>query len=113
MKLDPGYYKIAPKRQLLSSSCHYLRVFVRNKVKYFQLDHAPPELASKVEMDYLDHYKIVKKIINPIQVNKLSFKLTWIDEDGDHFEMGGTGSHILDSILKNFPRVAKAFKVFD
>lgn len=112
MKIDPGYYKIE-KKGSFDSSYHYMRVFIKNKVKYFQIGNSIPQEADKVEEDIIHYYKLVKRIRQPIQVRKLEIKLSWSDEDGDLFEMNAKSRPVLDNIFELFPRVKKAFDGFD
>ena len=111
MKIDPGYYKIE-KRGNFENSFHYMRVFVKNKIKYFQIDNGIASEADKVEDDIIHYYRLVKQVKRPVQINKLRIQLSWTDEDGDPFELNAVSRPVLDNIFELFPRLKKAFDGF-
>ena len=47
MNLDVGYYNIKSKSRRASNTFHYLRVFVKDKNKYVQIDDGTHEEANE------------------------------------------------------------------
>ena len=111
MRIEPGYYKVRVKKGYFGQTTyHYLRVFVKDKSKFLQLDHGLPQKAEENEEGIIQDYVIVKKITRPIEIHKVQVMIKWKDEDGDSFEMGARNSYVLDRIFQLFPRLRKAFE---
>lgn len=110
MKIDPGYYKIRHKESHFGKNVQYMRVFVKEGVKYFQIDHGSEEKAADREEDIAACYDILKRITKPITINRLSLTLNWTDEDGDEFKLTARNSYVLNRIFELFPRLKKAWE---
>lgn len=112
MKLDPGYYKIGWKGNLLEMEVHYLHVFRSKGKLYYQLDHTDPLEAEKYEGQLGEsRVKVLKRITRPIMINNLTVKLSFEDEDGDTFKFTARTEQVLNNIFQKFPRIAKSFRV--
>ena len=110
MNLDTGYYKIKIRSRRASNSFHYLRVFMKGKKKYVQIDDGIPQEANKEVSILLESYSLVKRIRrhNPIQVNNSVMTVSWNDEDGDPFELKMRNIQTFKKALDLFPRLKKA-----
>jgi len=62
MNLEVGYYKIKSRRRRASNVFHYLRVFIKDKKKYIQIDDGTPEEANAEMQILLESYRLVKRI---------------------------------------------------
>ncbi len=113
MQIQPGYYKIKIKGWSRDFPNHYLRVFIKDKIKYLQIDHGIPTEAEKCEEEVTMQYEIVKRLTpgTPIQVNQLMISISWVDEDKDLFEFQVRNIHAFERVLRLFPRVARALGV--
>ena len=110
MNLDVGYYKIKSKSRRASNAFHYLRVFVKDKNKYAQIDDGDPEEANDDMQILLESYTLIKKIThhNPVDVSNAVITISWSDEDSDPFEMKMRNIQTFKNAFKLFPRLAKA-----
>lgn len=112
MTLDPGYYKLK-RGTTMFSSYHFLRVFIKDGNKYFQLDHGIEELVHKnTARDLHDHgYQIEKKYtrLSPPQYNKVRARIEFEDEEGCKYELVASNGFVLDHIFRLFPRLKKHF----
>lgn len=111
MKFDLGYYKVKIEKGYFGSSFHYMRVFVKEKVRYIQMDHGLPQRADKCEEEMIQRYKLIKKITKPVEINQLKVMVKWKDEDGDEFTLIAKDNYVLYRIFELFPRLAKVFGV--
>ncbi len=107
MKLDAGYYKIKSRAGYFSKF-HYLRVYIKNGKRYYQIDHGQPQEENTNEAQLLEGYEIVKKILNPIQVKNPCLTISFEDEDRDSFILRARNDYSFKRIITFFPRVAKA-----
>jgi len=112
MNLDVGYYKIKSKSRRASNAFHYLRVFVKDKNKYAQIDDGDPEEANDDMQILLESYTLIKKIThhNPVEVQNAVITISWKDEDEDPFEMKMRNIQVFKNALNLFPRVKKALR---
>lgn len=110
MKLETGFYKIKSKRRLVATY-HYLRVFVKQGKRYYQIDHGLPDEMDKNESYSLNGYEVVKRILRPIEVKNVKLSVEFEDEDGDTFILSGRNLNSVDRIFINFPRVGKALGI--
>jgi hypothetical protein len=110
MNLDPGYYKIKSKSRRASNAFHYLRVFVKNKKKYVQIDDEEPIDATDEMTILLESFTLIKRIThhNPIEVSNAVMTISWSDEDSDPFEMKMRNIQTFKKALNLFPRLKKA-----
>ena len=110
MNLDVGYYKIKSKSRRASNAFHYLRVFVKDKNKYAQIDDGDPEEANDDMQILLESYTLVKRIthLNPIEVSNAVMTISWKDEDEDPFELKMRNIQTFKNALNLFPRLAKS-----
>ena len=106
MNLDVGYYKIKNRSRRASNSFHYLRVFIKGKNKYVQIDDGVPQEADDEMAILLESYKLVKRIThhNPIHVNNAVMTVSWNDEDSDPFEREMRNIQTFKKALDLFPR---------
>ena len=113
MNLDVGFYKIKSKGGRSSNTFHYLRVFVKDKNKYVQIDDEEPVEANDEMAILLESYTLIKRIThhNPVEVNNAVLTISWKDEDEDPFEMKMRNIQVFKNALNLFPRVAKALKL--
>ena len=113
MNLDVGYYKIKSKSRRASNAFHYLRVFVKDKNKYAQIDDGDPEEANDDMQILLESYTLIKKIThhNPVDVSNAVITISWSDEDSDPFVMKMRNIQTFKNAFKLFPRLAKALKL--
>ncbi len=72
-----------------------MRVLVKDRKKYIQIDHSNAEAAERCEVDMVHHYQLVKRIAKPIEINKLRVLVSWKDEEGDEFKMSAANSAVL------------------
>jgi hypothetical protein len=110
MNLDVGYYKIKSKSRRASNAFHYLRVFVKDKNKYAQIDDGDPEEANDEMAILLESYTLIKKIThhNPVEVSNAVMTISWKDEDEDPFELKMRNIQTFKKALTLFPRLKKA-----
>jgi len=110
MNLDVGYYNIKSKSRRASNTFHYLRVFVKDKNKYVQIDDEEPVEANDEMAMLMEPYTLVKKIThhNPVEVNNAVMTISWSDEDSDPFEMRMRNIQPFKNALALFPRIKKA-----
>ena len=113
MNLDVGYYKIKSKSRRASNEFHYLRVFVKDKNKYAQIDDEAPVEANEEMAILLESYTLVKRIThhNPIEVSNAVMTISWKDEDEDPFEMKMRNIQTFKKALNLFLRLKKALKL--
>jgi hypothetical protein len=86
-----------------------LRVLIKNKNKYVQIDDEAPQEANEEMQILLESYTLVKKIThhNPIEVSNTVMTVSWNDED-DPFELKMRNIQTFKNAFKLFPRLAKA-----
>tara|TARA_B110000908_G_scaffold167645_1_gene220963 strand:- start:2595 stop:2870 length:276 start_codon:yes stop_codon:yes gene_type:complete len=86
-----------------------LRVLIKNKNKYVQIDDEAPQEANEEMQILLESYTLVKKIThhNPIEVSNTVMTVSWNDED-DPFELNMRNIQTFKNAFKLFPRLAKA-----
>ena len=110
MNLDVGYYNIKSKSRRASNTFHYLRVFVKDKNKYVQIDDGTHEEANEDMQILLESYTLVKRITphNPVEVSNAVMPISWKDADEDPFEMKIRNIQTLKNAIKLFLRLAKA-----
>jgi len=113
MNLDVGYYNIKSKSRRASNIFHYLRVFVKDKNKYVQIDDGTHEEANEDMQILLESYTLVKRITphNPVELNNAVMTISWSDEDQDPFELKARNIQTFKNALNLFPRVAKALRL--
>ena len=113
MNLDVGYYKIKSKSRRASNAFHYLRVFVKDKNKYAQIDDGDPEEANDDMQILLESYTLIKRIThhNPVDVSNAVITISWSDEDSDPFEMKMRNIQTFKNALNLFPRIKKALSL--
>jgi len=113
MNLDVGYYKIKSKSRRASNAFHYLRVFVKDKKKYVQIDDENPVDATDEMTILLESFTLIKRIThhNPIEVNNAVMTISWSDEDSDPFEMKMRNIQTFKNALALFPRIKKALSL--
>ncbi len=109
MKFEPGYYKVKVKDGYFGTTYHYMRVFVKERKKYIQIDHGFAEEAERCEEDMVHHYQLVKRITKPIEINNLRVLVSWKDEEGHEFKMTAANSAVLQKIFDLFPRLSRVF----
>lgn len=115
MELEPGFYKTKVEGSFYTeASNHYIRVFYKDKKKFVQVDHYPPQefRMGNNEENFLLTHKVVKRLTKqtPIQVNRLSITISWQDEDGDTFTMTAQTRAMFEHNLEQFPRLKKLFE---
>ena len=110
MNLDVGYYKIKNRSRRASNTFHYLRVFIKGKNKYVQIDDGVPQEANDEMAILLESYTLVKRIThrNPIHVNNAVMIVSWNDEDADPFELKMRNIQTFKKALDLFPRLKNA-----
>ena len=110
MNLDVGYYNIKSKSRRASNIFHYLRVFVKDKNKYVQIDDGTHEEANEDMLILLGSYTLVKRITphNPVEVSNAVMPISWKDTDEDPFEMKIRNIQTFKNAIKLFLRLAKA-----
>lgn len=102
--------KAKVRKQLIgSNTCHYLRVFYKDKKKYIQFDHGLPQLAEDNEQDFLEEYHLISRITKPVEVSQIKVSVKWRDEEGE-FLMEARNTYSLKRIFEMFPRVLRALK---
>ncbi|MGY8977400.1 MAG: hypothetical protein ACKVLJ_04475 [Cytophagales bacterium] len=86
-----------------------MRVLIKNKNKYVQIDDEAPQEANEEMQILLESYTLVKKIThhNPIEVSNTVMTVSWNDED-DPFELNMRNIQTFKNAFKLFPRLAKA-----
>ena len=89
-----------------------MRVLIKNKNKYVQIDDEAPQEANEEMQILLESYTLVKKIThhNPIEVSNTVMTVSWNDED-DPFELKMRNIQTFKNAFKLFPRLAKALKL--
>lgn len=107
--METGYYKIRKEKGYFGTSTHYMRVYVKDRKKYIQIDHQYPQEAERVESQIAEQYVVVKKLIKPVEYHRIRMTLTWEDEDGDRFKFEMRNHAVLDAIFQAFPRLKKLF----
>lgn len=112
MTLDPGFYKLE-KGTSPFNTWHYLRVYVKDGQKYYQIDHSLPIEVDKQTASYMhdEGYKILSKISqnNPPQYTKIIAKVEFEDEEGARYKFIARSGTVLEYIFKQFPRLKKRF----
>jgi hypothetical protein len=103
MKL--GYYKVRKD----GDSYHFLRVWVKDGVKYYQVDHGLPEVAnSEREQLYQEDYEVIKEYTqsNPISIKSPRVVIKFKEGETEH-QMEARNWTTVERILRDFPRLAK------
>ncbi len=113
MNLEPGIYKIRKKSSgfRFIPDYHYLIVFVKNRVKYFKVDHGlPQDIKVDDEIWFLEGYEIVKKLSRNQKVayNNVRIEFQWNDEENHPFKLQVRSWGALQNIFKSFPGILKA-----
>lgn len=112
MRLDPGFYKLKRGRGIYATY-HYLRVMIKNRKYFYQIDHGIPQEMSEYDQQVFvtDDFQVLKKIskLSPPKYQSIRFSVSFEDEDGHRFKMAATNRHAFDNILKSFPRLKKLF----
>ena len=113
MNLEVGYYKIKNRSGRAANAFHYLRVFIKNKKKYIQINDDVPQEANDEMAMLFESYTLVKRIThhNPIEVNNVVMTISWNDEDSDPFELRMRNIQTFKNALNLFPRLKKALNV--
>ena len=113
MNLEVGYYKIKNRSSRASNAFYYLRVFIKNKKKYIQINDDVPQQANDEMVMLLESYTLVKRIThhNPVEVNNALMTISWNDEDSDPFELRMRNIQTFKNALNLFPRLKKALNV--
>ena len=106
MKLEPGFYKVEDN-SMFKRTC-YLKVFYKDKVKMFQINHHPPEATTQFGNIPLDGFKLLKRLRRPLTITKFRCTISWHDDDGDEFETSMMNLQVLRGLLEEFPELAKA-----
>ena len=90
-----------------------MRVFVKDKNKYAQIDDGDPEEANDDMQILLESYTLIKKIThhNPVDVSNAVITISWSDEDSDPFEMKMRNIQTFKNALNLFPRIKKALSL--
>ena len=106
MNLDVGYYNIKSKSRRASNTFHYLRVFVKDKNKYVQIDDGTHEEANEDMQILLESYTLIKRITprNPVEVSNAVMPISWKDEDQDPFELKARNIQTFKNALKSFSK---------
>ena len=110
MNVDVGFYKIKSRSRRKFNYFHYLRVFIKDKKKYIQIDADPPQEVNDDMYAMLERFELVKKltIYNPVEVGNAVMEISWLDEDGDEFKLNSRNIHNFKRTLDQFPRLKKA-----
>ena len=110
MNVDVGFYKIKSRSRRKSNQFHYLRVYIKNKKKYIQIDAYPPQEVNDDMYAMLERFELLKKITihNPVEFNNTVLKISWLDEDNDDFTVKSRNIHNFKRTLALFPRLKKA-----
>jgi len=103
MEIRSGFYKFKHQGN------HYLRIFFKEGIQYYQVDHGQPDKMETFDQLYGTNPDI-KRITRPISVNNITATISFEDQDGDTFEFAAKNIHTLKRIFSEFPRVAKALK---
>lgn len=110
MKLEPGLYKIKYAEDFFDSEVsHYLRVFYKDGILYYQEDHDKPREASQFDDSiFLGNVKTVQRVPeHKMKARNVRVTFSWEDLDGDKFSLTGRSRQILRRIVKLFPWVNK------
>ena len=108
MKLEAGYYyKFVEKGMGLSGKCHIVRVFNKNGRQYYRKDHGDEKEINEETQYEFEDMMIAFKSKEPLPKKARNLKLifSFVDENGDPFEMTARSSAVARQIVELFPAI--------
>ncbi len=91
---------------------HFLKVFIRDGRKYYQIDNELPQQVDSYGVMYLDGFQMIGRLHRPLNISKVRITITWYDSAGDRYETTMSNVQVLRRLFQEYPEIASVAGAF-